>query len=179
MTIKVSKFLAYVLRHHPEKAGLVPDAQGWVSTDDLLVAIREKFGPFTLEQLQSVVQDGEKVRYAFNDAGDKIRASQGHSTKIDLGLEPVAPPEFLFHGTKDNVLEAIMREGLTPRSRQHVHLSKDIETANVVAARRSGRSVILRVRTAELADHPFYLSDNGVWLTDAVPASALEVYEGN
>lgn len=173
--IKVSKFLAYILRHHPEKAGLTLDEQGWVEVDAVMAAIHKEFGEFSLDQLKSVVIDAEKIRYAFNETGDKIRASQGHSKKIDLGLTPTVPPPFLYHGTKDSVLDAIMHEGLTPRSRQHVHLSADIVTAKLVAARRAGLSAILRIDTTLLGDHPFYLSDNGVWLTDNVPPLAIDI----
>lgn len=170
---KQSKFLALVLRHNPEAGDLTLDHEGWAKTTDVLRALREKYGPFSREDLQELVDTNDKKRYAFNERGDKIRANQGHSLSVDLKLEPKTPPAVLYHGTKTVFLDSIYRDGLKPGSRQHVHLSPDLETAKVVAARRPGNSVILTVRTGDMLDHVFYQSDNGVWLTAHVPAEYL------
>jgi putative RNA 2'-phosphotransferase len=177
MSTKHSKFLALVLRHNPAAGNLTLDANGWAPVKDVLEALRAKVGPLSRTQLDELVdgKDNAKKRYAYNAHRDKIRASQGHSVQVDLGLTPVEPPAILYHGTKKQFLGSIFHEGLKPGSRQHVHLSADIETATIVANRRSGENVILRVNCMELAGHPFYLSENGVWLTDVVPPAALEL----
>lgn len=172
---KQSKFLSLVLRHKPEAGNLVLDSEGWAKVSDVLAALRANFGSFNRAQLQELVDTNDKKRFAFNATGDKIRASQGHSVEVDLNLAAETPPEFLFHGTKSDYLPAIFVEGLKPGSRQHVHLSPDMETAQKVAARRRGNSVILRVLTKEMTDHVFYRSENGVWLTDHVPPDFLIV----
>jgi putative RNA 2'-phosphotransferase len=89
---------------------------------------------------------------------------------VELGLQPRTPPEVLYHGTADRSVESIRRDGLRPGRRTHVHLSADEETA-VAVGRRHGRPVVLRVLAGQMhaAGHAFYRSDNGVWLTDAVP----------
>ena len=58
--------------------------------------------------------------------------------------------------------------------RHHVHLSPDKTTATIVGARR-GEAVILTVRAGAIAaaGHVFFLTGNGVWLTDHVPAEYL------
>lgn len=175
---KASKFLALILRHQPEVGNLTLDAEGWAPVSDVLKAVQNKFGDFTRADLQELVDTNDKKRYAFNSDGTKIRASQGHSIDVDLKLDTVKPPPFLYHGTKSAYLDSIMRDGLTPQSRQHVHLSKDIGTATIVGNRRSGKTVILRINTTQLTEHPFYLSDNGVWLTDNVPPEAISVMAG-
>lgn len=175
---KASKFLALILRHQPEVGNLTLDSEGWAPVKDVLKAVQSQFGDFTRNDLQELVDTNDKKRYAFNSDGTKIRASQGHSIEVDLKLETTPPPPFLYHGTKTANLDAIMRDGLKPQSRQHVHLSRDIATANIVANRRAGKSVILRVNTTmlpEVEEHPFYLSDNGVWLTGSVPPEALTI----
>jgi putative RNA 2'-phosphotransferase len=170
----ISKFLALVLRHNPQAGNLTLDAEGWADVDAVMKAIQNRFGGFTRDQLRELVDTNDKKRYAFNEDGTKIRASQGHSIEVDLKLDATKPPPFLYHGTKTAFLDAIMREGLTPQSRQHVHLSKDTATAKIVANRRSGKSVILRVNTTRM-EGDFFVSDNGVWLTDHVPATALDI----
>ena len=173
----VSKYLALVLRHKPEAAGLVLDAEGWAPVDDVLRAVRRRFGAFSGADLQELVRSNDKQRYALDETGTRIRASQGHSVQVELGLEPVAPPPLLYHGTAARFLPSILDRGLVKGKRHHVHLSGDIETARKVGARRSGETAILEVRAADMAaaGHLFYRSANGVWLTEAVPPRWLAV----
>lgn len=172
---EIGKYLAYVLRHAPEDAGLEMDRSGWVDAAPLVAALGEKFGA-GMSELEAIVADDDKGRYTL--CGTRIRANQGHSVPVDLGLRPTAPPPTLWHGTVSRFVEAIMAEGLKPGARQHVHLSPDIATAKTVGGRR-GKPVVLRVDAAGLAaaGHLFYLSANGVWLTDDVPPTALTLLE--
>ena len=166
----ISKFLSLVLRHDPAAAGVSLDAGGWVDVDALLVGAAKAGTPFTREELEAVVAASDKQRFSVSDDGQRIRANQGHSVAVDLGLLPRTPPAVLYHGTVERFREAIKREGLRPMQRQHVHLSADPETASAVGQRR-GKPLILTIDAAALhaAGHTFYLSANGVWLTDAVP----------
>lgn len=168
--VRLSRRMSMVLRHRPESVGITLDAQGWVPIATLLEALG-----VTRAELDAVVAGNDKTRFAVE--GDRIRASQGHSRRveIDLGLTPVEPPATLYHGTPRENVESIMREGLRPRSRHHVHLSPDLETATRVGTRRSSDVAILTVRTAAMAEagHLFYRSANGVWLTDEVPPSYI------
>lgn len=111
-----------------------------------------------------------------NETKDKIRASQGHSIAIELGYENQEPPEILFHGTGQQSVESILKTGLEKRARQHVHLSKDVETA-IKVGQRHGKPVVLKVLAGQMyqANYSFYLAENGVWLTDFVPANYLEL----
>ncbi|RAZ89817.1 RNA--NAD 2'-phosphotransferase [Mesorhizobium hawassense] len=170
--IQISKFMSLALRHAPEEAGLVLDENGWADLGALCAVIERKFSASPAD-VARVVAENPKKRFAI--AGDRIRAVQGHSVDIDLGLASSAPPELLYHGTKEEFLPAILREGLRSQSRQHVHLSKDIETARIVARRRKGKDVILRVDSAAMAGDGliFFVSDNGVWLTDSIPPRYL------
>jgi putative RNA 2'-phosphotransferase len=174
--VKVSKFLAKHLRHQPERLGLELQPGGWVGVDELLRACGEHGFALSRAELEEVVARNDKRRFAFDAAGDRIRASQGHSVDVDLGLDPVAPPDVLFHGTNERAAPAILRRGIDRRGRQHVHLSADPETARRVGSRR-GRPVILIVEAARMAadGHAFFRSDNGVWLTGAVPAAYVRL----
>jgi putative RNA 2'-phosphotransferase len=173
--VRVSKRMSYVLRHHPDSAGLTLDASGWADVADLLAALG-----LTRAELDHVVATNDKRRFAFDETGDRIRASQGHSRPVDLGYEPRRPPDVLFHGTVERFLAAILADGLLPGRRHAVHLSPDVTTARAVGARR-GRPVVLRVDAAAMAagGHGFARSDNGVWLVDAVPPRYLAVDGGS
>jgi len=172
--VRLSKFLSRVLRHDPASIGVTLDAQGWADVEELLAGARRAGVPLTREALEQVVAENDKQRYALSDDGRRIRANQGHSIPVDLGLEPIAPPAYLYHGTADQFAAAIRRDGLLPRRRTHVHLSPDEETARRVGARH-GRPVVLVVDAGRLHGdgHLFYLSANGVWLTDRVPPAYI------
>jgi putative RNA 2'-phosphotransferase len=172
---QTSKFLSLILRHEPERIGLQLDPNGWVDVEVLLAACRQHGKPIELAELEEVVATNEKKRFAFSDDARRIRASQGHSVEVSLGYDPQTPPPQLFHGTATRFLPAIRIEGLRKGGRHHVHLSADLETARKVG-QRHGRPAILLVK-AGLMDsrgYPFFLSTNGVWLTDHVPVEFLE-----
>ncbi|MGW1622412.1 RNA 2'-phosphotransferase [Streptomyces sp. NPDC002172] len=171
-TVKVSKYLSKHLRHQPERIGLSLDEAGWVEIDTLLAAAAAHGFPVSREELDHVVAANDKQRFAIE--GTRIRASQGHSIDVDLGLPPAPPPPYLYHGTVARNLEAIRDEGLRPMNRHDVHLSADRETATRVGARR-GRPVVLSVDAAAMHrdGHVFHISANGVWLTRAVPPRYL------
>lgn len=172
---KTSKFLSLVLRHKPEEIGLVLDANGWADVDELIRLVNQHGRSLTRELLNRVVAENEKKRFAFSDDGNRIRASQGHSVEIDLALTPSAPPELLYHGTATRFLDSIRATGLHSANRQHVHLSRDMETATKVG-QRHGKPAILTILSGAMhaSGHAFYLSANGVWLTDQVPTPYIE-----
>ncbi len=172
--VTISKFLAKYLRHAPQALGLTLQPGGWVSVDDLLTASKRVGFAISYDELIECVETNDKKRFSFDDTGDLIRANQGHSVEVDLQLEQKDPPEVLFHGTVERFLPSIMMEGLKKGKRHHVHLSKDVDTARKVGARR-GKPVILKVNAGRMHAEGFlfYLSANGVWLTDWVPAVFL------
>lgn len=174
--ITVSKFLSRVLRHAPEDVGLLLEPGGWVPVADLLTGAARVGMRITADELTEVVRTSDKQRFAFDDTGTRIRANQGHSTEVDLQLEPAEPPAELFHGTTARTLDLIRRDGLLKMARHHVHLSADVATALKVGGRH-GRPVVLVVETARMrADgFAFFRSANGVWLVDHVPPQYLRV----
>jgi putative RNA 2'-phosphotransferase len=172
--VTVSKFLAKHLRHAPEALGLSLQPGGWVPVDDLLAASERAGFVVSYDELIECVETNDKKRFSFDGTGNLIRANQGHSVEVDLQLEKKEPPDVLFHGTVERFLASIMAEGLKKGRRHHVHLSRDVETARKVGARR-GKPVILRVDAGAMhaQGFEFFLSVNGVWLTASVPAVFL------
>lgn len=174
--VRVSKFVSKVLRHEPESVGLTLEPGGWVPVSDLLSGLASAGTKLTRDELADVVSRCEKQRFAFDESGTKIRANQGHSTEVELQLEPIDPPAELFHGTADRNLAAILRDGLHRMARHHVHLSLDQATATKVG-QRHGKPVVLVVDAAAMraAGHVFYCSANDVWLVEHVPPEYLRV----
>jgi putative RNA 2'-phosphotransferase len=172
---KISKFLSYVLRHRPDEIGLTLDANGWASVSDLIKRSKAASVALTEESIREIVRSSDKQRFALSDDEAMIRANQGHSVEVDLALQPQQPAELLFHGTATRFIEEIRRVGLKAMKRQHVHLSPDEVTATTVG-QRHGKPVVLRVKAGEMwrAGTIFYLSANGVWLTERVAAGFLE-----
>ncbi|MGE8432839.1 RNA 2'-phosphotransferase [Chryseobacterium joostei] len=173
-TKKISKFLSLILRHQPESVGLKLDENGWADVEELRTKSAKKRMHFTIEELDEVVETNNKKRFAFNDDKTKIRASQGHSIDIDLALETLQPPEFLYHGTAETNISSILEKGIEKRNRQHVHLSADKETSTKVGMRH-GKPIILTIRTGKMHEDGlfFYQSANGVWLTEFVDSKYI------
>ncbi|MDG1333823.1 MAG: RNA 2'-phosphotransferase [Crocinitomicaceae bacterium] len=165
----ISKLMSLILRHNPQVIGAELDENGWIPTEILLAGIRKKGIRIDHDLLDEVVETNNKKRFAFNADKTKIRASQGHSVKVDVELKEETPPEILYHGTVNKFLDTIKEQGLIPMNRLHVHLSKDLETATNVGSRR-GKPIILKIMAREMIQdgYTFYLSENGVWLTDKV-----------
>jgi putative RNA 2'-phosphotransferase len=172
-TAERSKYLSYLLRHAPEKANLTLDKQGWCLIDQLLANT-----DFTEEELSSIVFNDTKGRYSFDAFATSIRANQGHSTDtVKLTFKKAVPPVVLYHGTHDGAVENILKVGLQPMSRHHVHLSADLDTAQNVGGRRKRGVVVFTVDTKTMLanGYDFFLSDNGVWLVNTVPPPFLKV----
>lgn len=166
---RASKFLSYVLRHDPGAVGLVLGEGGWVSVDALLAGAGRRLDAAMIDRVLSAPG---KRRFEMRDG--LIRAAQGHSVPVDLGLAPCQPPPVLYHGTVRRFLDGIFANGLRPGSRNHVHLSADPQTAVTVGARR-GRPVVLVIDAAAMsaAGLEFFRAANGVWLAGHVPPAFL------
>ncbi len=177
--VRLSTSMSKALRHRPDRIGLELDACGWVDVAALVAALSTEGRPVTRAMVDEVVRRNDKQRFAFDATGTRIRASQGHTVTVDLGLAPAEPLAVLYHGTVAWSLPAIRREGLRPMQRHHVHLSADEATASRVGARR-GAPVVLVVDAAAMAadGHLFWRSDNGVWLAETVPPRYLTEPDG-
>lgn len=172
--IRYSKLMSFILRHDPGAFDLTMDDAGWVGVDALITAMRTRHTAMDRALLEEVVATNDKRRFVISPDGSRIRAVQGHSVGVDLGLPATEPPEHLYHGTAARFLDAIRAEGLRAGNRDHVHLSLDVATAKAVGSRH-GRPVVLVVEAGRMHrdGHTFHLAENGVWLTAHVPAGYL------
>lgn len=168
--------MSLILRHKPEVINIELDRQGYADIEELINGVNKSGRKIDRGILDQIVTDDNKNRYAYNKDKTKIRANQGHSIKVDLGLVPVIPPKELYHGTSTKSYKKIMSEGITKRSREYVHLSDDKSTAKNVG-KRHGDPVILKVRTERMVKdgYKFYKSKNNVWLTENVPSKYIYI----
>ena len=173
---KESRLLSLVLRHKPEEIGITLDKNGWADVKDLLKGMAARGNKITMAELEDMVANNDKQRFAFNETKTKIRANQGHSIEVDLELIETQPPDILYHGTASSSLDAIFKTGISKMNRQYVHLSADMKTAIKVGSRH-GKPVVLEIKAALMSadGYKFWRSSNGVWLTDQVPAKYISV----
>ena len=171
---EISKFIALILRHKPEAIGIALDEHGWANVSELIAGIN-KTHHLNMSLLEKIVAEDEKQRYSFNEDKTLIRANQGHSIPVDVELEELIPPAFLYHGTGEKYVDSIEALGLIPKSRLYVHLSSDTDTARKVGMRH-GRPVIYLIDSEKMSSDglKFYRSLNGVWLTKEVPVKYLK-----
>ncbi|MFJ4194662.1 RNA 2'-phosphotransferase [Pseudomonas sp. NPDC089534] len=172
---ETSKFLSYVLRHEPQAIGLTLDSEGWTNIDTLIDGAARDGRTLDRALIENVVASSDKKRFSISADGQSIRAVQGHSTKsVELQFEEKQPPETLYHGTATRFMDSINEQGLIPGSRHHVHLSQETATASAVG-QRYGTVVILKVAARRMQEQgfKFYQAENGVWLTERVPAEFL------
>jgi putative RNA 2'-phosphotransferase len=173
--VRIGKFLSLVLRHKPDTIGLCLDENGWASIEELIAGARQAGLALSDRLIRQVVEQNDKQRFSLSEDGKKIRANQGHSVQVDLQFSPLEPPDYLYHGTATRFLDPILQQGLMRGKRHHVHLSPDEETAGKVGMRH-GKPIILLIRARDMhrAGFQFYLSENGVWLTEHVPPEWIE-----
>jgi putative RNA 2'-phosphotransferase len=175
---KNSRFLSLVLRHKPQTINIKLDKNGWVNVDELLVKLKQHKREISMKDLRNIVKFNDKKRFTFNDDETKIRASQGHSVKVDLELKAKKPPAKLYHGTVAKAIEGIKEVGMKKMNRHAIHLSEDIPTAMNVGNRR-GNAILLEINSAHMHvdGFKFFQSKNGVWLIEEVPAKYIKFKE--
>lgn len=164
--IKRGKKLSYLLRHDKNYAF---DKHGWREVSDLVA----NHG-FTIEELREIVATNNKQRYEFSEDMTRIRARQGHSIQVDVELEEAIPPDVLYHGTAKDFVDSIMMQGILKGKRLYVHLSTTVDMATKVGERH-GEPVVLTIDAKRMSEDGirFFLSRNGVWLTEFVDAKYI------
>ena len=173
---KVSVFISMILRHKPEEIGITLDEHGWADVGELIWGVAERYPGFNMAVLEEIVRTDSKQRYSFNDDHTLIRANQGHSIPVDVELDIVEPPTYLYHGTGKKYVESIEKTGLIPKSRLYVHLSGDIYTAANVGMRH-GTPYVYRIYSGEMHRKGFIFrkSKNCVWLVERVPREYMHL----
>ncbi|KAF8625027.1 hypothetical protein AX17_006941 [Amanita inopinata Kibby_2008] len=176
--VRLSKTISWLLRHGAKGEGLVMREDGYVRVDDLLVNKRIKSQGLTLEGLKEIVKDDVKQRYGLLFEADEgvwwIRANQGHSMKVvKVDMKPVLsmediPTKTAVHGTSITAWTSIANQGLSKMKRNHIHLAQDVPGDRVISGMRKSSQILIYINVQKAIDAgiDFYLSDNGVVLTE-------------
>ena len=172
---RLSKLLAYILRHRPDEYGLVLDPEGYVSIKELLQALHEEEGWSFVrkDHLQEVALTSDRARFEMDD--NRIRASCGHSLPVTIQYETAQPPKILYHGTRRRTYPVILVEGLKPMGRQYVHLATTKELALRIGRRRDPDPVLLEIQALKAHQEgiPFRRANDLLYLVDALPPRYL------
>jgi putative RNA 2'-phosphotransferase len=171
--IQLSKVVSHALRHEPQSYNLELDSDGWVLLSDLVSSLKRKDIVVTNDTIMQMVEQSEKKRHQILNG--KIRANYGHSTNEKIIKASSEPPDVLYHGTLVVNLTNIFDNGILAMKRQYVHLSTDEDAAKLVASRRQGALVVIKVKAQKAFKNniSFYKEENGIWLSECIPAKYI------
>ncbi|AZC09517.1 RNA 2'-phosphotransferase [Acinetobacter nosocomialis] len=172
----MSQYLSFILRHKPEEIDLTLDHEGWANIEEL-ISKSQPIKNITLDEeiIKNIVSTSDKKRFQISDDGKFIRAVQGHSTtSVDITLNKLIPPTYLYHGTAQRFIDSIKEQGLISMDRQYVHLTENKDTALSVGT-RYGKPEILIINALKMhnSGFNFFQAENGVWLVKHVPVDFI------
>lgn len=177
---KLSVYMCYLLRHHPEEAGLDMDKHGWVSVAQFIDGINSSGKQrIDMDLLMQIVETDNKGRYRFSEDMSRIKACQGHSIEwVEPELEVMPPPGFLYHGTTSAALEKIKASGgIKKMSRHavHTHASPDFAWLSAVRWRGNHTPVLLKIAAAKMHEEGFVFgkTENDVWCVEEIPTDFI------
>ena len=171
---RFSRWMAYVLRHNPERYGLQADRHGYVDFEEFLRVAARRYPALAADRLRELICSAGPARF---DVGDgRIRARYGHTFAAAPIGSPVEPPEQLYHGAEEGLAPRLLADGLTPVDRTMLHLSDTVDDAVAVASKRGGRVAVIRIqaREAQAAGVAFY-RESKVYLAAQIPARFLSL----
>lgn len=179
----ISRMLTGILRHFPEKFGVKLDEHGWASLYEIVRGIKRKHRRFRwlrIRHIVALVLTDDKGRYQLDMENKRVRATYGHSIKVDLSdLPKEGIPDVLYYPTTEEELEFIQEIGLKPGDRKWVHLSRTYKDAYIAGRHRVDDPVILEVdaKGAIEAGYEIYAAAKTVFITHEIPPEFVRVAE--
>lgn len=161
---RLSKSMAFLLRHHGPEKGVSVDKAGFALMDEVANVLE-----VDSSQLLAVAEHPGEPR--FEVKGDRIRALYGHSLDVvvDAGIK-VGAPTSLYHGSSWTALDDIIRDGLRPMLRRAVHLTNVAEEA-VAVGQRKGAPIVLSISQSN-NEEPVA---EGIWVAPEIPPQRLSI----
>jgi len=172
----LGRIIAGILRHFPEKLGLMIDGHGWVDISEFVEAIgvsRSGFHWLRNHHIEAVVLTDPKGRYQID--GGMVRATYGHTIDVSLDDLPPADIDEFFYPVTEEEIDIILEGGLSPIDRKNVHLSGSIEKALEAGRVRTEEPLILRIDGAKAKKDgvKIYHAGKDVYITDRIDAKYL------
>jgi len=177
---RLSRTMAGVLRHFPERFELRVDRQGFVDLKAFVNALQRKqrrYHWLRPHHIVAIIETDDKGRYEYRDG--MIRATYAHSFEIELDTEAVGAPDQLYYPTTEEEVDIVLEVGLKPSDRKKVHLSKTVGDAVNAGRVRTPAPIILEVDAKAAADDGIVIQKAGrtVYLTTDVPPQYLKRIE--
>ncbi|MGQ9587817.1 MAG: RNA 2'-phosphotransferase, partial [Thermoplasmata archaeon] len=173
---RLSRTMAGVLRHFPERFDLQMDRQGFVDLRAFVSALQRKqrrYHWLRPHHVIAVIETDNKGRYEYRDG--KIRATYAHSFEVELDLPTGGTPDKLYYPTTQEEVDIVLETGLKPSDRKMVHLSRGIGDAVNAGRVRTELPVILEVDARTATNDGLVIQKAGrtVYLTNEVPPKYL------
>lgn len=175
----------YILRHAPDRFFLNPYKEGYVEITSLVYALRcykDIFKNVTEKEIFYLVETDDKSRYSISN--HLIKANYGHTIKVQRNLKEVTPPETLYHGTYEQVLNEIIKKGLKSPSNRFIFLTNDIEEACFYSQRKNLSPhhrknkipVLLKINAKRACENgvKFYLEESGAYAVEIIDWKYIE-----
>ncbi len=171
---KLGRTMAGILRHG--KYDLQMDAQGFVSMRDIVGVVKEsnpRMKWLRVHHIEAMTDTDPKGRYQIS--GGDVRATYGHTIKLDLNLPTDDIPYTLYYPTTDEECDILLETGLLPSDRAMVHLSRSYNDAMKVGSIRVEDPIILAIDVVgcEEAGIKVGRAARTVFLCDQVPPDCL------
>ena len=172
----LGRIIAGVLRHFPEKLGVMIDGHGWVDISKFVEAIgvsRSGFHWLRNHHIEAIALTDPKGRYQID--GGMIRATYGHTIDVSLDDLPVADIKYFYYPVTEEEIDIILEGGLNPIDRKHVHLSGSIEKAIEAGKVRTDEPLILKIDGAKAKKDgvKIYHAGRDVYITDHIDAKYI------
>jgi len=173
---RITRSLAYMLRHRPEEFDIELDRHGAADLDEVIHVLNERIGEAIEEEdVLEAIESGDRPRYAID--GDRIRALYGHSIPIDPG-EPDEPPDLLYAGVGSRDADRAERFGLESGRRAFLHLATTYEDARETGRRVAEEYAVVTVQAGDAWEDGINFYDRGaLWLSESIPTEFIEVGE--
>jgi putative RNA 2'-phosphotransferase len=176
----LGRIMAGVLRHFPEKLGVMVDGHGWVDISEFVEAVgvsRSGFQWLREHHIEAIALTDPKGRYQID--GGMIRATYGHT--IDIRLDDLPPAEIdeFYYPVTEEEIDIILEGGLNPIDRKNVHLSGSIEKAIEAGKVRTEIPLILRIdgKAAREDGVQIFRAGKDVYITERIDAKYLSKQE--
>ncbi len=171
---RITRSLAYMLRHQPEKFDLELDPYGWAGLDAVVRALNEKLGEaISADDVREAIRSGDRPRYELSD--DRVRALYGHSIEVLPG-DPSKPPEFLYVGVAKHDADRALRFGLRGGRRRFLHLARSVDEAREAGRRTGPHYAVLTVFALDAWEEGVNFYDRtALFLAEEIPTQFIEV----
>ena len=172
----LGRIIAGVLRHFPEKLGVMIDGHGWVDVSEFVEAIgisRSGFHWLRNHHIEAIVLTDPKGRYQID--GGMVRATYGHTIDVNLDDLPLADIDEFFYPVTEEEIDIILEGGLNPIDRKNVHLSGSIEKALEAGRVRTEEPLIIKINGAKAKKDgiKIYHAGKDVYITDRIDAKYI------